>query len=63
MRHLYIHSIFYTAYLLCNTMGQQATGEHQTPELAITMKANLTFVASTLFTRIATPKIFDCIRL
>ena len=38
------------------------TGEPQTPKLAITTKANLIFVASTLFTRIATPKIlcFNC---
>ena len=36
--------------------------EPQTPELAIIMKANLISVTSTLFTRIATPKIlyFNC---
>ena len=37
-------------------MGQPVTCEPQTPELAITMEAILIFVASTLFTRIATPK-------
>ena len=37
--------------------GPLVTGELQIPQLAITMKANLTFGTSTLFTWVAKPKI------